>query len=213
MKITVFGSSGMVGKQVIRKALALGHEVVAFGRNVTGMIDADLRNDKFTTMKGYVFDEGDVYEAIKNSDAVISALGGAVDGSSRARSLGMKNITEQMQKAGVQRIVALGGMGILQGEEAGKMFMENAGYPKKYKAVDKEHAEAYEYIKNAGLSWTFVGAPEIVEGEADGLYITKADEPPEPNSYRINSGNLALFMVNEAAKNAYVNLRVGIANS
>ena len=69
------------------------------------------------TFKGYVFDEQDVFEAINGSDAVISVLGGAFDGSDKTRSLGMKNIVKQMEKAGVKRIVAIGGPGVLNAGE------------------------------------------------------------------------------------------------
>lgn len=117
MTITVFGATGQVGKQVVNQALALDFTVKAFGRNVEHLIDADNRNKKFEAIKGYVFDANEVLEAIKHSDAVISALGGNFDGTDRTRSLGMKNIVSQMQIAGVNRIIALGGLGVLNADE------------------------------------------------------------------------------------------------
>ena len=45
MNITIFGATGMVGKHVVRQALAKGIKANAFGRNIEKLIDADL-NDK-----------------------------------------------------------------------------------------------------------------------------------------------------------------------
>lgn len=88
----------MVGKHIVRYALSLGHNVKAFGRNVESLIDEDLRNYNLETVKGYVFNEDDVFDAVKGSDAVLSALGGSFDGIDKTRSLGIKNIITQMKK-------------------------------------------------------------------------------------------------------------------
>ncbi|MDB5191060.1 MAG: NAD-dependent epimerase/dehydratase, partial [Segetibacter sp.] len=134
LKITVFGATGMVGKQVIKHALALGHSVKAFGRNVEDLIDDDLKTEDLVAVKGYVFDEDDVYEAVLGSHAVISTLGGAFDGKDQTRSLGIKNIITQMEKAGIKRIVALGGAGILNFDE-NTLLIDTPGYPDIYKPV------------------------------------------------------------------------------
>nr|MCU0322704.1 NAD(P)H-binding protein [Chitinophagaceae bacterium] len=137
MTITVFGATGQVGKQVVNQALALDFTVKAFGRNVEYLIDADNRNKKFEAIKGYVFDANEVLEAIQHTDAVISTLGGSFDGTDRTRSLGMKNIISQMQIAGVNRIIALGGLGVLNANEK-TFIIDSPNYPEEYKAVGLE---------------------------------------------------------------------------
>lgn len=210
MRITVFGASGMVGKYVIRQALAAGHHVVAFGRNVENMIDEDLRNDNLEVVKGYVFDEEDVYKAIKGSDCVISVLGGALDGTDRARSLGIKNIIKQMKRGGVKRIVALGGLGILQAN-ATELLIDQPGYLEEFKPVGYEHLQAYQYLQASTLDWTIVGSPDIVDHDATNHYSTNANYPPTPNLGKINAGDLAAFMLSEATEKQYLKTRVGIS--
>ncbi len=202
----------MVGKHIVRHALASGHCVKAFGRNVESLIDYDLRNENFEAVKGYVFDENDVFDAVKGSNAVLSALGGSFDGTDKTRSLGIKNIVNQMEKAGVKRIVALGGLGILNADD-NSLIMDKPTYPKEFLPVGKEHLQAYLYLKNSNLDWTIVGSPDLVEAEATGEYVTAADRPPTPNVGKINAGNLALFMVSEVAQNQYLHHRVGISNA
>lgn len=208
MNIVVFGATGQVGKQIVKQALFNGHHVKAFGRNVFTEFSTDDKN--LDLIKGGVFDESEVLHAIKGCDAVLSALGGSFDGTDKSRSLGMKNIIAQMKKTGVQRIVALGGMGVLNADEH-SLLMDSEDYPKEYLPVGNEHRKAYEYLKDSGLSWTFVCSPDIINADATGEFITNANYAPEPNKYKINAGDLALFMLGELKHNDFVGMRVGIS--
>jgi putative NADH-flavin reductase len=139
-------------------------------------------------------------------------LGGSFDGIDKTRSLGVKNIVNQMEKAGVQRIVVLGNLGILNADD-NTLLIDDPSYPSEYLPVGKEHLQAYLYLKESNLNWTMVGAPNLIEAEVTGEYVTAADKPPTPNRGEINAGNLALFMISEAAKNQYIKRRVGISNN
>lgn len=210
MIITVFGASGMVGNKIVRTALTFGHTVKAFGRNITDMIDHDLHNENFEAIKGSVFDADEVYNAITGSDAVISALGGSLDGMDKTRSLGIKIIAGQMEKAKVKRIVALGGMGSLDAGD-GSYIMDRPGYPVVFLPVSREHLQAFLYLKASHLDWTFVCPPDIKNIDGTGNYTTAATHVPSPNLQYINAGDLAEFMVAEASNNEYICLRVGIS--
>jgi putative NADH-flavin reductase len=211
MIVTIFGATGLVGKQVVKQALANGHTVKAFGRNVEQFIDLSNRNKNFEAIKGYVFDEQEVLDAVKNSDAVISTLGGSFDGTDKVRSLGLRNIARQMTKAGIKRIIALGGMGILNADE-NTLIIDTPNYPQMYLPVGREHQKAYEYLVASDVDWTFICAPDIIDDDANYKYTTKADYLPEPNYYKISSGNLAAFMLTEISQNLFLKRRVGISN-
>jgi uncharacterized protein len=197
MKITVFGATGQVGIEIVKQALWRKHSVTAFGRNVYNL---KIEDEHLHVFKGALFDEAEVLEAITGADAVLSAIGGAFDGSDKARSLGIKNIIVQMKKAGVKRIIALGGMGILNADEQ-TLLIDTPGYPK-----------AYEHLKESGLDWTFVCSPDIMNAGPTGNYITSKDYPPTPNKFRIHAGDLAQFMLTELEENDYVQARVGISS-
>lgn len=209
MNIIIFGATGMVGKQLVQQALFKDQHVKAFGRNV--YTTDYLQTENLKLVQGALFDEGEVYNAIKGCDAVISAIGGSMDGTDKTRTLGMKNIIKQMDKAGVKRIIAIGGMGVLNADE-NSLLLEKEDYPAEYLPVGLEHKKAYETLKESGLSWTFVCPPNIIDAGPTGHYITKANYVPEPNNNKINAGDLSMFMLNEAEKNEYVKQRVGISN-
>jgi putative NADH-flavin reductase len=209
MELIVFGATGTVGKQLVQQALFKDKKVRAFGRNV---FTSDLPDDEnLQLIQGALFDPGEVYNAIKGTDAVLSAIGGGFDGTDKTRTLGIKNIIAQMKKAGVKRIIAVGGLGILNANE-NELLIDQEDYPQEYVPVGKEHQKAYEFLKESGLDWTFVCSPDIINEGPTGSFTTKADYPPEPNNGRINAGDLALFMLNELEKNEYVGHRVGISN-
>jgi putative NADH-flavin reductase len=152
-----------------------------------------------------------VYEAVQGSDAVLSALGGSFDGTDKTRSLGLKNIVTQMERAKVNRIVAVGGMGILNADET-TMIIDTPNYPEMYMPVGKEHLKAYFVLQASTLDWTFICPPDIINADATGVYHTNANYPPQQNNYKINAGDLAMFMLNELLENEYINQRVGISN-
>lgn len=209
MKLIIFGATGTVGAELVKQALYKGYSVKAFGRNVNTTKFPD--DDNLVLLTGALFDASAVSNAIKGCDAVLSAIGGAMDGTDHTRSLGMKNIVSQMEKASVQRIVAIGGTGILE-DESGKMLYEAKDYPKEYIPVSLEHKKAFEELKSSSLLWTLVCPPIILEAGATGLYTTQADTEPVGN-FKINSGDLAMFMLNEMINKEYLQQRVGISNS
>lgn len=209
MNLIVFGATGLVGKQLVQQSLFNGHHVKAFGRNV--YTTEYLQTENLQLVQGALFDASEVYNAIRGCDAVLSAIGGGFDGTDKTRTLGMKNIIAQMKKAGIKRIVAIGGMGILNADET-TLLMDQEDYPPEYLPVSNEHHKAYELLNESGLDWTFVCPPTIINAGPTGNYVTQADYPPKQNKYQINGGDLAMFMLNELGKNEYVKKRVGISN-
>ena len=210
MRVIIFGATGMVGKQLVKQALYRGFNVKAFGRNV---FTEDLpKNHLLELVQGALFDEGQVYQAINGCDAVLSALGGDFTGADVTRSLGMKNIVAQMEKANVKRIMAVGGMGSLQADDE-TLIMDQPGYPTKFLPVSREHLKALQFLKASTLDWTFVCPPDIINAESTGHFIVAADYPPVAGTNKINAGDLALFMLNEMEKKDFVQHRVGISNT
>lgn len=209
MKVIVFGATGTTGKELVKQALYNGYEVKAFGRNV---FIEDLPEDKKVELvQGALFDEGEVLHAIKGCDAVLSAIGGATDGTDKTRSLGMKNIVKQMEKAGIKRIVALGGLGVLDGTGE-KMIMDEDDFPAQYNAVSQEHKKALDVLQASSLHWTFVCPPMIEPGAATGIFREAAGKLPEPNNFTIHAGDVALFMLKELEQNLFVKQKVGISS-
>lgn len=209
MTITIFGATTPLGQQLVKQALHMGHQVKAYGRYI---VTAPLpNNDQLELVEGTLFDDNMLLHAIRGCDAVLTALEGGKAGVDKTRSLGMKKIVAQMEKAGVERIVALGDRSLLHTTD-GKMIMEGEYFPIKEQAVAEEHLEALKTLQVSSLKWTLVCAPEIIEAEPTGLYRTSIDTPPVPDHERINTGDLAMCMLNELSKNVFIHKKLGISN-
>lgn len=209
MIITIFGATGMVGKRLVSLGLNKGHTIRAFGRNV--FTSHFMEQENLRLIQGALFDEENVFNAINGCDAVLSSLGGAITGIDKTRSLGMKKIAGQMVNAGVNRIIAVGGMGILD-DGNNKLIMDSPDFPQEFLPVAIEHYVVYETLKNSTLNWTVVACPDLIDHEATASYFTAANTLPVPNRYKINTGDLALFMLTELERNQYVKQKVGISN-
>ena len=207
MKLIVFGATGITGRELVKQALFNGHEVTAFGRNV--FTEDFPENPHLHLVQGALFDEKEVQHALKNTDAVIAALDGARNGQDKTRSLGMKIITQQMKKAGINRIVALGGAGILDGQE-GKLRMEEDEFPAEQVPESLEHRKAWEYLRAADLDYTLVCPSFILSGEPTGAFTTAENILPAGTGERISSGDLALCMLKILDQHLYSRCRVGI---
>jgi uncharacterized protein len=210
MKLTIFGATTLVGLHLVKQALIAGHTVTAYGRNVHELIDMQEQNENLHLVKGGLFDKSDIEAAIKGADVVLSALGGATDGSDNTRSLGMKYIVEVMEKKEVNRIVALGGYGCLQADED-TLLAETESFPEQLKAVTEEHLKALHNLRTSDLEWSFLCPPTIVEGDVTGLYHTKADYAFE-NTVSLNAGDVAQCMLSEAVQNNYIHVKFGMGN-
>jgi uncharacterized protein len=210
MTITIFGATGTVGKYLVKMALWQGHTVRAYGRNVHELLADEERHEQLHLYKGGMFDKGDIEKAVKGTDAVLSVLGGAFDGADKTRSLGMKNIVEAMKATGVQRIIGLGGLGVLDGSD-GKYVFENENFPQQFLPVTQEHFKAYEHLRDSGLQWSFVCPPNIINEAVTGLYQVSADVPASGKG-QITAGDIAGFILKELVENVFVGKRVGISN-
>ena len=99
----------------------------------------------------------------------------------------------------------------LTSDAKGNYLMDATDYPPEYIPVSLEHKEAYLYLKQSGLDWTFVCAPNIVNGAADNQFVTLSEAATD--KWEVSAGNLALFMVEELERKQYLQKRVGISNS
>ena len=210
MRLLIFGATGLVGQRLVREALYLGHTVTAYARDV--FTTEFPPSDALHLVEGTVFDDRMLKKVMTNQDAVLSALGGGTDGTDFTRSLGIKHITEQMKKAGLQRIVAVGGSGILD-DELGRPIFWQEDYPADYKPVSQEHYKAWQYLQQTSLDWTFVCPPYILDQDPTGSFHVTADVPPVADEQVIGNGDLALFLLQELTRKQFLHQRVGIARA
>jgi putative NADH-flavin reductase len=106
MKLTVFGATGGVGREVLTQALDAGHHVTAYVRNPAKL---SLTHPNLTVVTGELTDDEAVQRAVHGADAVISALGPSLDRKATGMPLvdGTRSIVEAMLAEGVERYIGM----------------------------------------------------------------------------------------------------------
>jgi putative NADH-flavin reductase len=106
MQVTVFGATGGIGRLVVDQLLAAGHDVVAYVRTPAKL---DRQDSRLHIEVGRLSDLEPVTEAVRGSDAVISALGPSLKRGTTGTPVtdGTRTIIEAMKAAGVRRFIGL----------------------------------------------------------------------------------------------------------
>src|SRR5438128_974990 len=124
MNITVFGGTGPTGRELIRLALAEGHQVTAVARNPAALTDLraskigapmsrptrpeparDNADAELTIRTGDVLDAATLAGTVDGADAVLSALGSRTGRApTTVYSVGTAHILDAMRAAGVRRL-------------------------------------------------------------------------------------------------------------
>jgi putative NADH-flavin reductase len=208
--IVVFGAAGRTGKYLVQYALEAGHHVTAFDRHAATAETTTHPN--YTHIAGDVYKQDQVEKAIEGKDVVISAIGtNQIEGPAvNLMSDGMKVFTAAMKKSGVKRVLAVGGLAVLQLNET-MQLIDKPDYPAEYKNVGLGHNKVYKVFLETDLDWTFVCCPNIDDYPRRGKYNVKKDYPAE-GVFQISTGNLADFILREMEENKFLKTRVGIAN-
>jgi putative NADH-flavin reductase len=206
-KIVVFGANGRTGKYIVQYALEAGHQVTAFVHKHT----SEITHSNLSIVQGDVQDKELVSRTIQGHDVVISVIGtNQIEGDAvNLMSDAMKIFVEAMNQHGIKRVLAVGGLAVLQFNETMQMI-DKPDYSPVYKNVGEGHNKVYKVLRETNLDWTFIGCPDIIDGPRTGIYNVKKDYPAE-GQFQIFTGDLADFIVTEVSINHYLKTRVGIA--
>lgn len=206
-RIALFGASGRTGTRLLAAALAAGHTVRALVRDPSRLPS----HVGLEVVVGDVLNVMDVASVVQGTDGVLATLGGGTTADpGTSRSQGMRNIIAAMERHGVSRIVGLGGAGVLDAANGQGLRSERPGYPAVFKRVSAEHVAACAALQATSLDWTYVGPPDIPDGQATGSYRISANVFPDKGK-ALSTGDLAAFMLEEFSARRFVRQRVGIA--
>lgn len=206
MKIIVFGATGRIGSHIVKEALERGHFVRAFARRI---MHRNGHGDQLELFSGDVLDQDMVKKVISGVDAVVSALGqGRIGDQEALLTAGTKNIIRAMKEQGINRILTIGGAGILQaGPDT--LIRDLPDFPPFLKGISADHLLVYQLLRESGLEWTMVCPPFIQKERKTGHYNTRRDYVPEGKP-QITAGDLADFVLNELETPEFKKARVGI---
>ena len=154
MKLAVIGATGNMGTRLLAEATRRGHQVTAISR-----APEKLKADGITPVACNLADEAKLADAIKGSDAVILAV--------KFQENDVKPVFEAARKAGVNRIIIVGGAASLFNAD-GVRLIDQPGFPDFIKVEAGPAAAALDWIKAnvKDLDWAFV-SPSMMLGPGE----------------------------------------------
>lgn len=193
MRLTVLGSTGRTGLQLLSAALDAGHEVVAAARDPGKL---ELEHPSLSTVRCDVLKPETLAGAVEGAEAVIVTIGGAGLSDGQTRSVGTRNVVAAMQQAGVERIcvVSTAGVGdsIGQLDAAARVFVRTL-----IRAPVADHARQEAIVRDSGLRWTIARPGGLTDGPATGSY--QADPEGRIRIRRICRADVAHFLIGALA--------------
>jgi len=206
-KIAIIGASGYVGTVLLNEAVKRGHQVSALVRHPEKI----AANANVTAVKADVLDTDGLATLLKGHDLVISAYNpGWQEADIRNIHIkGSKSITEAVKKAGIKRLIAVGGAGSL--EINGAQLVDSPEFPAEYKEGALGARQALNDLKTENeLDWSFVSpAILLVPGEATGTFRLGKDSPvfDDKGESKITVGDLAVAILDEAEQGKHIRQR------
>ena len=162
MRITVFGSTGKAGKEVIKQALERGFSIAAFARSPQKM---GLAHPNLTVIHGELTDLASLETAIRGADCVISLLGPSGKVQDTALSDGVRRIISIMETCGVRRLIQISTPSVADSKD-GKDFIFGLMVALVKRSVPGSYAEIVrigQAVRASKLEWTLVRVPLLNE--------------------------------------------------
>lgn len=192
--------------EIVKEALAAGHEVAAFVRDPAKMT---LEDSRLQLITGDVLDSAAVQTAVQGQDAVVCSLGTSSLGATTIRSTGTANIIQAMDENQVRRLIVVSAMGI--GSSWSTLsFSNKAIFNTILRSSRKDHEQQETFVQESDLEWTIVRPSGLADTPQTGSYGLGENISAETS--RIPRADVAHFIVKELSDNAYVGKAVTITN-
>ena len=207
--IILIGASGFVGSAILEEALNRGHKVTALVRNPEKI---QVKNENLTVLAVDATDVEALSKVVAGKDAVISAYNPGW-GNPRLYEEILENypkIIEGVKKAGVQRLLVVGGAGVLY-VQPGVRLMDSGTLPAELMPAVKGEGELFLNVlsKDNDIDWAYFAPPanlgNMGKGIRTGKYRLGTDTllVDEKGDSFISVEDYAVAMIDELEQDAH----------
>lgn len=211
MRIVVFGAGGALGTCITAELVRRDHTVKVVVR--AGKKPGSAR-PRTAIVIADVTDPRSVAEAVRGADAVVSAVGPAEGQEASVLLNAARGLLEGLRKAGVRRLVVVGGAGSLE-VSPGVQLADTAQFPPAWKPVADAHGAALAiYREEPDLEWTVVSpAALITPGVRTGHYRAGGDQllVDAKGESRISAEDYAVAIADEIETPRHIRRRFTVA--
>jgi putative NADH-flavin reductase len=209
MKLTVFGATGGIGRELVRQALDAGHQVTAVVRDPTRLTVTGGRLD---VVRADLTDPEELRAAVRDRDAVLSGLGPRSRKDAGVATRLTRTVLRAMEAEGVRRllVVSAGPVGPAP-QDDGPLDRGMRGLVSALlKDVYADLREMEEELARSGTDWTSVRPPRLQNKPLTGHYRTVVGGFPRKGRF-IARADVAHAMLAMTDDEATVKQGVGVA--
>ena len=165
MRLTVFGATGGIGTELVKQALARGHDVTAVVRDPARLAVPSAA--ALTVITADVMDSTAIKPALDGADAAASALGPRRGGPRNILTDSMRAILAAMDATGTKRLVAVSASGFFveegEGFLTGKIAKPLLRRILRNNATDTRHME--QLITTSPTDWTIMRPSQLTNAK------------------------------------------------
>jgi putative NADH-flavin reductase len=169
MRITVFGATGGVGQEIVRQALAAGHEVTAVVRDPARFT---VTGERLDVVRADLTDPEALRPAVAGRDAVLSGLGARRRSDAGVAERLTRTVVRAMEAEGTRRLVVVSA-GPVGPEAPGAPLVDrimlkiiSAALKDVYTDLTAMEAE----LARSATDWTSVRPPRLQDKPVTGVY-------------------------------------------
>lgn len=209
MKLTVFGATGGIGKEIVRQALDAGHEVTAVVRDPARL---PLTSDRLEVFRADLTDPGALRPAVVGRDAVLSGLGARGRGDAGVAARLTRTVLAALEAEEVRRLLVVSAAPVGP-EPEGDGFLDRAMRGIVSAVLKDVYADLREMeaeVARSAIDWTVVRPPRLQDKPITGRYRTVVDGFPRKGRF-IGRADVAHAMLGMVGDPATVKQGVGVA--
>ena len=208
MKIAIFGSTGSIGRKLVKQALDKGYSVTAAARKPS---EVDVKHENLHVARADVMDLKSVEAVVAQQDAILSALGTPALSRNTTRSQGTLNIIRAMDKLGVRRLISLSSLGIGDSRPNLPALYKYILVPILLRQGFAEHEIQESYVKQSNTDWTLVRPGAYTNGPLTGIYKHGFSVTDANIKAKISRADVADFMLKQLDTNDYLGKSPGVS--
>ncbi|MFI6286851.1 NAD(P)-dependent oxidoreductase [Streptomyces sp. NPDC051018] len=214
MRLTVFGATGGIGREIVGQALAAGHEVTAVVRDPARFTlpGAGPGTPGLTLFRAELADPGPLREVVGGRDAVLSGLGLRKLSDAGLVTALTRSVLTAMEAEGTRRLLVVSAAP-LAGHPDGEPLLDRALSAVVSTVLTKLYADLRTMeaeLAASAVDWTSVRPPRLLDKPLTGVYRTAVGGNPR-SARTIGRADVAHAMLAMADDPLTVKQCVGVA--
>ncbi|MFL5998085.1 MAG: NAD(P)-dependent oxidoreductase [Streptomyces sp.] len=209
MKLTVFGATGGIGREIVRQGLAAGHDVTAVVRDPARLT---VTGERLEVVRADLTDPEVLRPAVAGRDAVLSGLGPRARKDAGVAARLTRVVLAAMEAEQVRRVLAVsaGPVGPAPVKEGAVDRWMRGLVSAVLKDVYADLTEMEAQLAASGTDWTVVRPPRLQNKPVTGVYRVVAGGFPARGRF-ISRADVAHAMLGMVGDAGVVKQGVGVA--